>query len=192
MSDTSNASAARFARLEREVRYLTDRQEILDCIARHARGHDRFDTDLLTAAYHEDGLDEHGSAVHPAGTYAQWANAVHSRAAELHTHNITTHLCEIDGDTAHCESYVLVGLLHRDGTTAQLMSGRYLDRMERRDGTWRIAVRRCTVELVLTADASLLRTPFFKEQGFVKGTRDKDDMSYRRPLELDDASVPRW
>jgi hypothetical protein len=31
------------ARLERQVRYLNDRQEILDCVARHARGHDRFD-----------------------------------------------------------------------------------------------------------------------------------------------------
>ncbi|MEU6201227.1 nuclear transport factor 2 family protein [Streptomyces sp. NPDC047061] len=192
MSDTGNVSAERFARLEREVRYLTDRQEILDCIARHARGHDRFDGTLLTATYHEDGIDEHGSAVQLPDAYAQWAQAVHAKTAELHTHNITTHLCEIDGDTAHCESYVIVGLLYRDGRTAQLMSGRYIDRMERRDGTWRIAVRRCTVELTLTADASLLQSSFFRKQGFIKGSRDKDDVSYRRPLQADDTPVPRW
>jgi hypothetical protein len=123
---------------------------------------------------------------------------IHAKSAELHTHNITTHLCEIDedGDTAHCESYVLVGLLSHDGRTAQLMSGRYLDRLERRDGTWRIAVRRCTVDLALSADASVLRTPFFREQGFVKGTRDHDDLSYRRPLTAEDdpgqTPVTRW
>ncbi len=197
MSGTPGSSAPpppeeRLARLERDVRYLTDRQQILDCVARHARGHDRFDVDLLTAAYHEDGVDEHGHAVNAGPEYAQWANAVHSVVAELHTHNITTHLCEIDGDTAHCESYVLVGLLHRGGTTAQLMSGRYLDRMERRDGTWRIAVRRCTVELALTADASMLQTGFFKKQGFVKGTRNEGDLSYHRPLRMADGSARRW
>ncbi|MFI8075848.1 nuclear transport factor 2 family protein [Streptomyces sp. NPDC086033] len=151
------------ARLERQVRNLKDRQEILDCVARHAHGHDRFDADLLTAAYHQDGVDEHGATVNSGPAYAQWANMIHAKSAELHTHNITTHLCEIDedGDTAHCESYVLVGLLSHDGRTAQLMSGRYLDRLERRDGTWRIAVRRCTVDLALSADASVLRTPFF-------------------------------
>ncbi|MFF0225809.1 nuclear transport factor 2 family protein [Streptomyces sp. NPDC004629] len=190
--EPSEFSAERLARLERDVRYLTDRQEILDCVARHARGHDRFDVDLLTATYHEDGVDEHGHAVNSGPEYARWANTVHSGAAELHTHNITTHLCEIHGDTAHCESYVLVGLLSHDGRTTQLMSGRYLDRLERRDGTWRIAVRRSTVELALTADASLLQSGFFKKQGFVKGTRDDTDLSYHRPLDLADESAQRW
>ncbi|MDH6436680.1 ketosteroid isomerase-like protein [Streptomyces sp. SAI-144] len=196
--DGMNGDEERLARLEGQVRHLNDRQEILDRVARHARGHDRFDADLLTAAYHQDGVDEHGATVNSGPAYAQWANMTHAEAAELHTHNITTHLCEIDegGDTAHCESYVLVGLLSHDGRTAMLMSGRYLDRLERRDGTWRIAVRRCTVDLALSADASVLRTPFFKEQGFVKGTRDRDDLSYRRPLTAADdpgqTPVTRW
>ncbi|UGQ12814.1 nuclear transport factor 2 family protein [Yinghuangia sp. ASG 101] len=182
----------RLARLEREVRYLADRTAILDCVARHARGHDRHDVDLLTATYHDDGVDEHGKAVNSGPQYADWANTTHSAAAELHTHNITTHTCEIDGDTAHAESYVLVGLLSRDGRSAQLMSGRYIDRLERRDGTWRIAVRRSTVELALNADASLLKTSFFREQGFLKGTRDTGDLSYTRPLDIDSGPAARW
>ncbi len=59
------------------------------------------------------------------------------------------------------------------------MCGRYLDRLERRGGTWKIAVRRATVELAFTVDASLLQSKFFKEQGYIKGTRDRTDLSYR-------------
>ena len=102
---------ARIEQLQRDVRYLMDRQAILDCIARHARGHDRHDVQLLSNAYHPDGVDEHGFAINAGPQYAQWANAIHSAGSRLHLHNITTHICDIDGDTAHCESYVLVGLL---------------------------------------------------------------------------------
>ncbi|MET7782254.1 MULTISPECIES: nuclear transport factor 2 family protein [Streptomyces] len=191
-NETADSGSSRLAQLERNVRYLMDRTAILDCVAQHARGHDRHDSDLLTAAYHTDGIDEHGHSVNPGPQYADWANAVHAASAQLHTHNITTHTCEIDGNTAHCESYVLVGLLHHDGRTAQLMSGRYLDRLERRDGTWRIAARRSTVELALTADASLLQSSFFTKQGFVKGTRDTTDLSYQRPLRHDTEPPERW
>lgn len=184
------------ARLRQDVRYLKDRSAILDRVASHARGHDRHDVTLLRAAYTADGTDEHGRHVNSASTYAQWANPTHAAAAELHTHNITTHTCEIDpsGDTAHCESYVLVGLLLRDGATVQLLSGRYVDRLERdADGeTWRIALRRCTVDWSCTADASALNSRFFKEQRFLKGVRDTDDVSYDRPLRLDDTPRQRW
>ncbi|MFP5306883.1 MAG: nuclear transport factor 2 family protein [Gammaproteobacteria bacterium] len=177
--------------LRRDVRYLKDRQEILDCIARHARGHDRHDAELLTGAYHPDGIDEHGHAINPGPQYAQWANAVHAAGAKLHTHNLTTHLCEIDGDVAHCETYVLVGLLNNDEASARLISGRYIDRLERRDGTWKIALRRTTVDLLLSGDASILKAPLFTQQGYTKGLRDKRDVSYQRPLSLDD-TPERW
>ena len=178
--------------LRREVRYLMDRTEILDCISRHSRGHDRHDADLISAAYHSDGVDEHGYAVRPASEYAAWINPVHAAGSQIHTHNITTHLCEIDGDTAHCESYVLVCLLNHDGVTARVISGRYLDRLERRNGEWKIAVRRSTVEVVFSADASLLQTASFRDQGYPRGTRDRRDPSYERPLTLEVPPPVRW
>jgi hypothetical protein len=63
------------------------------------------------------------------------------------------------------------------------MCGRYLDRLERREGTWRIAVRRATVELAFTADARLLQSSYFTAQGYETGRRDRSDASYERPLE---------
>jgi hypothetical protein len=177
--------------LRRDVQYLKDRQAILDCIARHARGHDRHDGELLTGAYHEDGVDEHGFAINPGPKYAQWANAIHAAGSKLHTHNITTHICEISGDVAHCESYVLVALLNKDETSARLISGRYIDRLERRGGEWKIALRRSTVDVLIAGDASVLKAPIFTQQGYAKGTWDKRDVSYQRPLRLDEPAE-RW
>jgi ketosteroid isomerase-like protein len=182
---------AELTELRRKVQHLEDRAAILDCIAAHARGCDRHDVDLLTSTYHDDGVDEHGTTINPGPDYAAWANSVHAVTSQTHLHNITTHSCEIDGDEAHAESYVLVTMLTPDGRTATVMCGRYLDRLERRDDTWRLAVRRATVELAFTADASLLASKFFKDQSYIKGTRDRTDPSYERPLSLENGSA-RW
>lgn len=177
--------------LVRDVQYLRDRTAILDCVATHARGCDRHDADLISSTYHSNGWDVHGHSVNPGPAYGEWANTVHAATSQAHTHNITTHSCEIDGDVAHAESYVLVGLLSPDGRTTTLMGGRYLDRLERRDGVWRIAVRRSTVEWTLTGDAAVLASKGFKKQGYVKGARDKSDLSYQRPLGID-TPAERW
>lgn len=178
--------------LRRDVAYLMDRTAIADCVARHARGCDRHDVDLISPAYHRDGVDEHGKVLNIGVEYAEWANTTHAATSQVHTHNITTHTCEIDGDTAHAESYVIVVLLSLDGRTAQFISGRYIDRLERRDGQWRIDVRRSTVEVMFLADASVLQSSFFKDTGYLVGTRDRDDLSYARPLTIDAPAPKRW
>lgn len=177
--------------LKRDINYLKDRLAIQDLIAGHARGHDRHDVALLSGAYHADGIDEHGHAINKGPDYAEWANAIHAKGSELHLHNITTHLCEIDGDVAHCESYVLVSLLDRGGKTARLINGRYVDRIERRDGQWKIALRRSTLDVLIAGDASILSHPMFTQQGYTKGARDETDVSYARPLSLE-APIERW
>ena len=173
--------------LQRDVRYLLDRTEILDCVAAHARGCDRHDAELLAGTYLPDGVDVHGSTVNSGADYPGWANAVHAATSQNHLHNITTHTCDISGDEAHAESYVLVTLLSPDGSTATVMCGRYVDRLERgEDGRWRIAVRKATVELAYTADARLLQSRYFTSQGYQQGARDRSDLSYERPLTADD------
>jgi hypothetical protein len=178
--------------LRRDVQYLKDRTAILDCVQRHSRGCDRHDADLITSAYFPDAVDEHGEASNSGVEYGAWANEAHATTSLAHTHNITTHSCEIDGDEAHAESYVIVVLLGTDERTAQFISGRYLDRLERQDGEWRIALRRSTVELMFIADASVLQSKFFKSKGYIRGTRGADDLSYTRPLTAEAAAPERW
>jgi hypothetical protein len=176
--------------LRRDVRYVKDRIAVLDCVNNQARGHDRHDVELMTSVYHDDGVDEHGPNVNLGPEYGEWANQTHSAVFEDHLHNITTHTCEIDGDDAHCESYVFGAMRVRDGKTLMLLGGRYLDHLERRDGVWRIAVRRCTIEWTLNADASIIHSGIVS--GFLKGTWDKTDLSYARPLQIDTEPAERW
>lgn len=173
------------ARLAADVQHLKDRQAIADVVNRHARGHDRFDLEIMASCYHVDGFDEHGFAINPGPEYGDWANRIHAGGSQLNLHNITTHTCEIDGDTAHAESYVMVGLLDPDGVTVRFINGRYVDRLEKRDGEWRIALRRCTLDFMFQADAKMLQSPYIKSGGWIKGQRDESDVSYQRPLSLD-------
>ncbi len=177
--------AVEFARLRRDVDELMDRRAIEDVIYRHARAHDRFDTALMASCYHDDGVDEHGFAVNPGPAYGDWANMVHGKGAVANLHNITSINVEIEGDVAHAESYVLVALLNPDGVSARFINGRYVDRLEKRSGTWRIALRRCTLDLMIEGDAKLLASPYIKQGGYIRGARDRSDVSYQRPLDID-------
>jgi hypothetical protein len=175
--------------LKKDVQYIKDRTAILDVINRQSRGHDRHDAPLQNSCFWEDGADEHGAWVTPGSRYGEWANETHSQGFSAHLHNITTHTCEIDGDTAHCESYTvgIFQLRHKEGR-AQFMTGRYIDRLERRNGEWRIAVRRTVIEVVLEGD-SQWGGPI--SDAFPRGTWETDDLSYARPLELN-TPAPFW
>jgi hypothetical protein len=174
--------------LLKDVQYLKDRQAILDVIMRHARGHDRHDTDLMNACFWDDGVDEHGQFVTAGPEYGDWANKTHTAGYFLHMHNITNHTCEIDGDTAHCETYVIGALLPRSAPgRAKFVSGRYLDRLERRDGQWRILVRRTTIEVEVEGDSKWPENEI--STTFPKGAWDTGDLSYARPLQLDSRSL---
>jgi len=109
----------------------------------------------------------------------------------LSLHNICTNHCEIDGDVAHAESYVMGAMLDKGGDTCRMLNGRYLDRLERRDGKWVIALRRCTVEVVFRADASIMQSDAFHKFGMIRSRRDKRDPAYARPLTMD-TPVERW
>ena len=180
---------ARFEQLERTMQNLHDRQDILDCITREARGRDRQDVELTLSAFWDDALDEHGPRVTSALEYPEQANAGHARFFKATCHNLANHSCEIDGDIAHCETYVVGAMLIGNLKNTILLIGRYIDRMERRDGEWRIARRRTIVDTSLQGDASFLQTPMVT--GFPKGVWSKADPSYQRPLDFE-APVERW
>jgi hypothetical protein len=183
-------SEDRLAELERKIQYLTDRQEILDCITSNSRGNDRFDEALLAGSYHPDGFHEIGSDAIPGPAYAAHANHAHAAMCEQNLHHITMHRCEIDGDAAHAESYVIGFFLDNGRETSRIISGRYIDRLEKRDGKWGIVVRRATVEVVVQGTAAMMNLPQFHERGYLKGARDTSDLSYARPLTLDGGE--RW
>jgi SnoaL-like domain len=166
--------------LLRTVRHLKDRQDILDCIQRESRARDRQDTAQIAGCWWEDGVDEHGPIITGMPDYPEKANLGHRSNFHMTSHNITNHLCEIDGDTAYCESYVVGGLFWLDGKTTTIAFGRYIDQLEKRDGEWRMLTRRCTIEMTANTDASWVYSQNVK--GFLKAQWSKDDPSYERPI----------
>ncbi|RZJ99436.1 MAG: nuclear transport factor 2 family protein [Novosphingobium sp.] len=177
------------AELRKTVRQLKDRQDILDVIVRESRGRDRHDTELTASCYWPEGADEHGAVPLPASVYPELANKGHAQAFVMNQHNLANHSCEIDGDTAYCETYVVGTMLSHDGLTCTVAAGRYMDQLERRGDEWRILWRRSTVETAMQGDASWLQSPPVK--GFLKGTRDREDLSYHRPYVVGGAGA-RW
>jgi hypothetical protein len=180
----------RLATLEALMQEMVDRQAIFDCIKRNSRGNDRFDAELTASTYHADGFHEVGPNRVPGSGYGAHANEAHGKLFDANLHNVTMHMCEINGDVAHAESYSLGLFLDKGGQTARVLAGRYIDRLERRDGEWRIVLRRSTVEIALEGKATLPTGASLPGSGYLRGNRDRTDPSYERPLTPD--SGGRW
>ena len=185
--------------------YLLDRQEILDCVYRYARGMDRWDRELARSAYHDDAVDDHGQFVGGVDEFLDWAFEAHRKAHASHQHAIVNHTCEIDGDVAHAESYYHFVSLNLAGPPWSMSAGRYIDRFEKRDGRWAIA-ERVTVRDFMVSEERLGREHLTglavgmtfdpAERAFAETARgpmrDKSDPSYDRPLRIDEARIAQW
>lgn len=164
------------------IQALLDRQDILDCVTRYCRAVDRFDREMLLSVYHEDAIDDHGSFVGDREGFADWALNYHREHQLSHHHMIFNHSVELDGDQAHGETYWLFFGENRVKPDT-LAVGRYIDRFEKRDGRWAIAERVCISESVNQIDAVDLPPEFRAMQmGNGRSSRDRDDISYQRPL----------
>ena len=172
------------AEIRGQLRQLTDRTEIHDCMQRYARGIDRQDRALLRSAYHDDAVDDHVGFVGSVEDFIDWAFAYHSMQTR-YQHYLLNHTADVNGDEAHAETYCLFVGTDRDPANHMTISGgRYVDRLERREGRWAIVDRVCVVEW--NADSTSLIT-----EGVIAMLADADikgaahgpnDQSYERPL----------
>jgi hypothetical protein len=172
--------------LTRKLQELVDRNEIVDCLTRYTRGMDRQDRELVRSAYHDDATDLHRSLVSDVDEFLEWTFAYHAKQS-LHQHYIMNHTIEIDGDTAHAETYYLfVGSYPDREAPFDVAGGRYIDRFERRNGRWAIAARVCTAEWETSFESKQRGRPLNPKAIFesLTVTRDPGDVSYQRPLTL--------
>ncbi len=169
------------AALTAKVQALEDRQAILDCVYRVSRGLDRHDREIVRSCFHADAVVNIGEFVGRLPEFLEWSAAGHTALYGGHTHNISCHSVDIDGDTAHAESYVIMVLRHKAEPVVTVAGARYVDRLERRSGEWRIALRRSVQDWRFTADGSVWNP---NRPGAAFGSWDTADVSYQRPLAL--------
>lgn len=162
------------------VRRLLDKEEIREASLRYTRGIDRHDDELMATAYHPDATDDHGAYVGGPDGFIVHAREVHSRNWDVHHHYIMNQTIDLDGDTAHVETYFMATLRRKAGPI-DMVGGRYVDRFERRDGRWAVADRACLVEW--NGELSQTETTMDPDL-FLRGAWDRTDISYDRPLKL--------
>ncbi len=169
------------AQQDEALQRLLDRQAISDCLVRYTRGLDRHDTELILSAYHDDALDSHGYFEGTPAELAAWGNEQHAKRWVAHQHYITNTSFEFDGDAAHTETYALIVQRRADGTGADMLGMRYVDRFEKRAGEWKIARRVTILDWIGETEATTPRPQRLLEL-YPNGTWDHDDISYERPL----------
>lgn len=129
--------------MQQELADLLDREKIRACLAILARGEDRRDADLIRSACWPESVSDYGVFSGNFEEYLAWV--VPGSDAIINTQHILgqSHIV-LDASTASAETQLIS--YHRiAGEAGQdkdvCIGGRYLDKLEKRDGEWRIASR---------------------------------------------------
>lgn len=156
---------------------MLDREEIKAVPHRFARGLDRVDRALIESCFHPEGVDDHGFFKGNAVEFCDWVME-ELKKFDASQHIIATQNVEVNGLKAVCESYFIAfhTMPTPDGVKELIVAGRYLDEMEKHDGSWKIKLRRCVFDWNRMKDASPL--PSRDPDPRYTGTRFPEDDSY--------------
>jgi 3-phenylpropionate/cinnamic acid dioxygenase small subunit len=180
-----------------QAEYFFNKLEIEQVLFRYARGVDRKDWDLVRSTYHPDAIDTHGSYEGGVDGFIEHLIQRHDNI-EQSMHLITNVIVEFDKvDSALVESYFIcyqrlksaeevekainAADVQPNETLQIAVVGRYLDRFEMREGSWRIARRKVAFDVLEThptplgggLDATLLIS-----------RRDRDDVLFKEQREM--------
>jgi hypothetical protein len=136
------------AELEGAVRRLIDESDVAKVILNYARGIDRRDFDLVRSCFAPDAYVKGSSFSGPVSEYLptllggveRFGSTMHFKGNQLR---------EVDGDTAHTETYAIAHhFADPDGEVEALIMGvRYLDDLVRGpDGRWVIRRRQAVAD----------------------------------------------
>ena len=137
-------------------------QEMLDefhlrkLVHGYCRAVDRGDDAQLRSLYHHDADDDHGGF--STGSADDFFGALTAARPYLRSmqHNVTTVNFAIDGNRAEGEVYTIAThtFVVGDRDVDVVVGGRYLDRYEKRDGTWKFTERKIVTDWAHVNDPS--------------------------------------
>ena len=170
---------------------IADRLMIQDLMYRWCRAVDRLDRQGMLDIFHPGAIDSHGPYIGPAEGLVEWILVRHQPIG-FSSHFIGNLLIEFASEgLALVESYVRTIQqypAHAKAQLAQLTGGasggegaamdmftssRYLDRVERRDGVWRIAHRTLIQDWKQIVEVK--QQALQPHEGWVIGRRDDQD-----------------
>ena len=162
-------------------------QEMLDEFALRKLAHgycravDRGDLAKLRELYHHDAVDAHGAF--STGSADDFLGELAAARPYIRSmqHNITTVNFAIDGNSAEGEIYTIATqtVIARDRDVDVVVGGRYLDKYEKRDDTWKIVERTIVTDWAHVNDPSVVDLSHPITRDTLKGSPDADDPSHR-------------
>jgi len=151
-----------------EIDDLIARRDIYAVLTRYSRALDRADVELMKTVYWPDGIDNHGVFNGNAAEFAEFIVHEIQNWFEVTMHGLMNVHMEIKGDVACTETYLFAYHKVRAEKAQEIFGsrymemfeghgldpdhhhfyfgGRYLDRLERRNGEWRIAKRQVVMD----------------------------------------------
>ena len=162
-----------------DIAEISARLQIQQVLATYSRGFDRSDPELLKSIYFPDAIDDHGMFYGKGVDFVPWSvEAMQATDWEGYQHHVTHSYIEYHGDWAGVESYYLAFHPTPDKASNKMglgwAGGRYIDRFELRDGVWKIALRRVTMDWSRN-DAGDIWDAIHQ---FPEVARGRDDVSY--------------
>ena len=189
-----------------KLQLVIDRQEIEQLLRLYCRAIDRLDVELLRSIYHPDGVDAHGQFEGNAHEFAGFIIDYLRKNTSYCFHTITQSIIDVEGDVAAAESTYIgyeripggweslsgffgkryaaaareAGTLEREHQ--HTCGGRYIDRLEKRRGEWKVLRRRITNEWNECQVTSHIWDDGNLANYNLPGTRDRGDPVYANLL----------
>lgn len=163
--------------MDPRLQEMLDHHEIRKVLALYCHACDRGDRDLMASVYSGgDSFDDHGIVQASGPEYATRMTANILERTEAVWHVLGQSMIVVDGDRAGAETFFLgfMRLKPVDGVAKlNQLAGRFVDRLVRIDGQWKIHHRTClrdtSVTLTVTEDMQA-------GYGLKAGTRDANDL----------------
>lgn len=159
---------------------MLDEHALRKLVHGYCRAVDRGDTETLRGMYHPDAVDGHGAF--STGSVDDFLGRLAASRKHLRSmqHHITTVNFAIDGDRAEGEIYSIAThtFAAKHGETEVIVGGRYLDKYQKRDGTWRFLERTIVTDWAHVHDPSSVDLGHPMVRDSPKGSLGPNDPSF--------------
>jgi hypothetical protein len=172
---------------------VADQLAIQELVYRWCRAVDRLDYDAMPALFHPDAYDDHGPYKGDVPGLIAWIRKRHETIV-FSMHQMTNVLVEFaDDDNALVESCLSLIQRYAPGTAESLSQltdskfskdrtvdlharSRYIDRVQRRDGVWRVLRRTLVQDWKQVFEMDQVAS---NSQGALVGLRNQDDFIFK-------------
>ena len=163
--------------MDSKLQKVIDDYEIRQVLYRYTRGIDRGDAELVNSVYDEDSTDDHGGYKGPGKAFGAYVTKALAEHTESTSHTLNQSIIDIHHEMAKAETWFVAYHIRKDGDTTYLdrFGGRYLDKLKKRHGEWKI-IKRVVVRDWSTTQK--VEGSYYKAEDFEPGKRSKEDLAY--------------